>query len=122
LLRNVYSERRQRATMLKMNAGEVRNIFERLDADRSDDLDRRELKQLPREIGEPTDPASVDAAMRAVVSSGDGAIRYEEFQAWCAFAPWLHTTTPSPLTAAFRYEDQIEDRLCETPYDIHDHG
>jgi Ca2+-binding EF-hand superfamily protein len=69
--------------MLKMNAGEVRNVFERLDADRSDDLDRRELKQLLREIGEPTDPASVDAAMRAIDSSGDGAIQYDEFQAWC---------------------------------------
>ena len=68
--------------MLKMNASQVRQTFDRLDTDKSNDLDRRELKQLFKEIGEPTDPASVDQAMPTIDSSGDGIIQYKEFQAW----------------------------------------
>jgi EF-hand domain pair len=79
-----------------MDPKEIRRAFDQFDTDKSGFIDRAELAFLADYLGETWDSEELEAAMKAIDSSGDGQISFDEFVAF-----WTNEdrTTSSKTTA-----------------------
>merc|ERR1711998_248751 len=69
-----------------MNLQACRRTFDRFDANKSGEIDIRELQQLTRSLGLSMDRESINNAMFELDQNRNGSISFDEFWSWWQYA------------------------------------
>ena len=65
-----------------MNAAQLRELFDDIDADGSGSLDRDEILQLAMRLGKRLSATELDGAMKEMDTDGDEEVSFDEFRVW----------------------------------------
>jgi len=79
-----------------------REVFDKFDANKSGEIDIRELQQLTRSLGLSLDRESINNAMFELDQNRNGAISFEEFWTWWQLAATRKGQVPQPKTGGNR--------------------
>jgi len=74
--------RRRAEQQRAASIGELRTLFDEIDADCSGELERHEIRSLVTRLGQDASEQDVDAAMAAMDKDGDGVVDFDEFCGW----------------------------------------